>query len=441
MTKRGEKVIVVGAGVSGLSAAAAASPFFDAVVVLEKDALSDAPEIRSGAIQGAHIHTMLRGGEAGLQKLLPGIRDDFLNAGAVELDMGADYVGFDFGVRRAQEFLDMPVIMMSRPGYEQVMRDRVKALGNVDILSGRKVDGIEFSGERPALRIDDDNTASSSADLIIDARGRGAPILNELKRAGYPETPHHALGISMCYVSGRFRRSPAHRDSRTAMLVRPDPPDCRYGIVFPIEGGDWIITLGGRNDVVPPTDPDGFFDYIKQTGVQDFYDFVEGAELVGKLWRYRKPTAHWRRFDQMNDFPDRFLPIGDTITSINPTFGQGMTLGVLQANGLRSALEEFALDDPEFRSAYFRDAMSASEMAWDLAKSTDLQYPFVTGERPEGFEQAVAFSKGLRLVAAEDKEIQRLVMEVFHMEKSSDCLRDPAIIQKVMTKLKPAATA
>lgn len=57
MTKTlGAHAVVVGAGMGGLSAAAALSPFFDRLTVLDKDTLPSGDEVRLGVGQGPHTH-------------------------------------------------------------------------------------------------------------------------------------------------------------------------------------------------------------------------------------------------------------------------------------------------------------------------------------------------------------------------------------------------
>ncbi len=42
------KAVIVGAGIAGLAAAAAVAPFFEAVTILDKDALPDGPAAAQG---------------------------------------------------------------------------------------------------------------------------------------------------------------------------------------------------------------------------------------------------------------------------------------------------------------------------------------------------------------------------------------------------------
>ena len=58
----GERAIVVGGGVAGLSAARAVSDRFRQVVILDRDELPDGATPRPGVPQGKHPHGLLAGG-------------------------------------------------------------------------------------------------------------------------------------------------------------------------------------------------------------------------------------------------------------------------------------------------------------------------------------------------------------------------------------------
>ena len=196
-----------------------------------------------------------------------------------------------------------------------------------------------------------------------------------------------------------------------------------------------MVSLGGRRDVVPPTDLEGFLQYARDLSAPDLYELIKDCELRSPLVRYKKPTSNWRHYDKMAAFPIGLAPLGDTITSVNPTFGQGMTLAVFHALALADTLAEQGVDDADFAAAYFRRAMVASASAWQTAGFADMEYPFVVGERPSNFDEYRAFNKGLRMVAAEDPEIQRLLMQVYHMERPGDVLRDPGLTSRIAEKM------
>lgn len=86
----GQRAIVIGAGIAGLSAARALSDYFEQVVVLERDALPDGPVHRPGTPQARHAHGLLVGGQRALSELFPGFERDLVEAGAVTVRTNID---------------------------------------------------------------------------------------------------------------------------------------------------------------------------------------------------------------------------------------------------------------------------------------------------------------------------------------------------------------
>ncbi|MDD9206185.1 FAD-binding protein [Georgenia sp. 10Sc9-8] len=85
---RGRRVVVLGAGLAGLLAAAAASGDGRRVMVLERDVLPDRPLPRDGVPQGRQPHVFLHRGLRAIEELLPGFAEQLAAAGAVALDTG-----------------------------------------------------------------------------------------------------------------------------------------------------------------------------------------------------------------------------------------------------------------------------------------------------------------------------------------------------------------
>src|SRR5215469_11259993 len=84
----GKRAIVIGAGVSGLSAAQALVNHFEDVTVLERDELLSSAAARSGAPQGKQAHGLLGGAIKALEELFPGFEQDLVQAGAVPVNPG-----------------------------------------------------------------------------------------------------------------------------------------------------------------------------------------------------------------------------------------------------------------------------------------------------------------------------------------------------------------
>ena len=434
----GQEAVVAGAGIGGLAAAAALSPLFESVTVYEKDRLPPDPAPRKGVAQGAHAHVFLVGGLADLDRLFPGVLGDFAAAGAVPVDLGG-FDLFDFNRLRPHRPLDLTMFCLSRPAYEHVVRARATALGNVRLVEGARVERIEIAdGRATGLRLKSGEEAC--ADLVVDAGGRGGALAARLAEEGYGETPEQAIGIDMCYASALFRLGSKWSGASGAICV-PVPPDKRYGVMLPVEGGRWMVSLGGRCGVEPGDDPAAFLDYAERLACPVIFERLADAELLGPIRRYRKPTANWRRYERLERFPERLAPVGDTVASFNPTWGQGMTCAVRHALALAATLAETGLEGPGLARHYLPAAAAVSGEAWTGTALIDLAYPEVTGERPPNFEQSLAFMQGLRLLADADGDVHKLQYEVMQMVRPETALREPELAGRVMATLAQASSS
>src|SRR5207245_5191711 len=89
-TIAGKQAVVIGAGISGLTAARALADHFEQITVLERDSLPVQACQRAGTPQARHVHGLLAGGLKALAELFPGFEDDLVRLGAVPLRGGLD---------------------------------------------------------------------------------------------------------------------------------------------------------------------------------------------------------------------------------------------------------------------------------------------------------------------------------------------------------------
>src|SRR5258707_15862593 len=68
----------------------------------------------------------------------------------------------------------------------------------------------------------------------------------------------------------------------------------------------------------------------------------QSTKRLSAVARYSFPESKWRHFARLDSFPRALLPIGDAICSLNPVYGQGITVAVQEANALRRLLSVHA---------------------------------------------------------------------------------------------------
>lgn len=396
------RALVIGAGIGGLAAAAAVAPSFDEVAVVDKDELPDGPRPRRGVAQDTQVHILLKGGELWLETLLPGMRGALLAAGAVEVRHADDVSIWERDAWHATRDIGHSQLLMSRPAYEHALRREVTALGNVTIRDRTAVAALP-DGE---------------ADLVVVATGRGDRLLANI------DAPVTTLGIDVTYTSARFAKPARHRGEGRFIACIPKPPDDRYGLVCPIENDQWLITLASRFDNRIPTDLEGFRAHAASLPVPDIAERLADATPLGAIGSYRIAQAVWRHFERATRLPPRVIPLGDCISSFNPTFGQGMSVAAGHAVALREALAGKGVDDLDaVTAAYLARAAEVSGQAWAMAAATDLEYPRTTGERPPGFDKAVLGSEAMRRAAALHPEVHLLRFEIGNLVKPNAAAR------------------
>jgi 2-polyprenyl-6-methoxyphenol hydroxylase-like FAD-dependent oxidoreductase len=396
----GARAVIVGAGIAGLAAAASVASFFETVEVFDKDELPDTARPRKGVPQDLQVHILLKGGELALESLLPGIRAALLAAGAVEVRQTGDVSLWERDAWHPARDLGHSQLMMSRPAFEQVLRRQVLRLGNVAIRDRMPVDLLP-----------------SDADLTVIATGRGDRLLAGL------DVPETKLGIEVTYSSARFAKPERFGGEGRFIGCIPLPPDDRYGLVCPVENDEWLITLCSRFDNKAPDDIEGLRNHAAALPVPDIAERLREAVPLTSVRTYRIAEARWRHFERAVGLPPRVLPIGDCISSFNPTFGQGMSVAAGHAAALRDVLASWSGSLHGVAAAYLPRAAEVSRQAWSLAAMVDLEYPRTEGERPANFERFMAGSEALRRAAMLHPEVQRLRFEIGNLVKPDSAAR------------------
>ena len=77
------RAIVIGGGMAGLMAAQVLSQHFAQVTIVDRDHLSETPEVRSGVPQARHPHTLMVRGQEILEQHFPGLTDELIGQGAL----------------------------------------------------------------------------------------------------------------------------------------------------------------------------------------------------------------------------------------------------------------------------------------------------------------------------------------------------------------------
>ena len=386
-TRIGEHAVVIGGSMAGLLAARALSEQFATVTVVERDRLPNEPEQRKGVPQARHVHAFWAGGLAAAERLLPGLRAELVAAGAIPLRMPTDLAWLTAADRWTQQFdATQEIVSASRTLLECLVRRRVRAVSNVHLLPGQEVTGLllDDDGDVRGATVRDGRCGEAlelAADLVVDASGRGSALPQWLAALGLATPKETVIDGHLGYAS-RLYEIPDDPDRgwKAAYVQGAPPAHTRGGILFPIEGNRWLVSLIGGAGDFPPTDETGYLDFARSLRDPLISDAIGSAEPASPIFGFRRAANRWRHYEKAA-MPGRLLALGDSLCAFNPVYGQGMTVAAKEVEALRSALRGCTGPDrlvDVVRRAQ-RDVARCINGPWTLSRSNDLRYPGTEG--------------------------------------------------------------
>ncbi len=428
-TTIGDHAVVLGGSMAGLLTARVLMDAYDRVTVVERDILPHEVAHRRGVPQGRHVHALHARGRELLDELFPGFTEQVVQAGAAIGDTLGDVRIHVSGQRLRQVHIGLPALGASRPLLESHVRQRVRALPSVRFVEGSDVVGLVTDGDqrrvtgvRVAHRDDGGTEQTMSADLVVDATGRGSRTPVWLEQFGYPRPAADRVEIGLGYSSRRYRLRPGALGDDLAILTAPTPGNPRAGGVAPLEGGLHIVTLGGILGDHPPLDPAGFDAFAASVCFPDVAEALVGATPVDEAVPFRFPASVRYRYERLRRFPAGLLVIGDAVCSFNPIYGQGMTVAAMEAVTLRDMLRNGCPPAPH---QYFRRIAKMIDTPWEIVVGADLAFPDVPGRRTAKTRMVNAYLPRLHAAASTDSSLARAFIRVVGMVDRPEGLLRP----------------
>lgn len=440
MSMHGSRAVVIGASISGLLAARVLADHYESITVVDRDVLPAGPLNRRGVPQAAHGHVLLAGCPPILRELFPGFLDDLFADGIpVWADGDLSKIDLSFGGHRLVRTgrLRCPEAYVqyypSRPLLEYRLRQRVQGIPNVTIIDRRDAVDVVATADRGrvvGVRVADRDGGQTTltAELVVDATGRGSRTPVFLDKLGYGRPPETELVVRMAYAS-QMLRIPSGMLS-TRLIGRPPVPGLPAGFVLVgNENNEWVLTLSAIAGDEPPTEYAKILEFLEQLAPVDVLAAVRAAQPMGQVSRYRVPSNRWRRYDKMRRLPDGLVVVGDAICSFNPIYGQGMTMAALDAVVLRDCLRD---EHRHLPRRFYHDSAKNIAVAWRTAVGADLALPEVAGPRPTSIRITNAFLERVIIAAQTDPVVAERFLRVVGMIDSPARLLQPAMILRIV---------
>jgi 2-polyprenyl-6-methoxyphenol hydroxylase-like FAD-dependent oxidoreductase len=442
--------IVIGAGMAGLWAGRILADHFDRVTIVDRDQFPDRPTHRKGVPQAFHAHTLLAGGQRALERLFPAIDAELAAAGAPRVDWTWDCRSF-FRTGWVQRYRSgLETRTCSRDLLEWAIRRALMARGTIHFLEGREAVGLCFDErtDRVAgihLREHGRTTGTNppaeylGADLIVDASGRDSHAPTWLAESGFGVVEETVIDPFLGYASRVYRRPAALAADWRALVISNVPPhQPRGGVVYPIEGDRWLVTLAGIGRDYPPTDEAGFLAFARSLATPALHAAIAGAEPLSPIRGYRRTENRRRHYERLPRWPEGFVALGDAACTYDPVYGQGMTAAARGALALDRCLhlQRRRLPSGDLRGLgrrFQRSLARRNATPWLLATAEDRRWPTTEGGRP-GLPTRLA-QRYVDLVLAAivgDAVVGQAFFAVLHLIEPPTTLLRPRVITRVL---------
>lgn len=432
----GQQAIVIGASMGGLLAARVLADHFAQVTMLERDSFPVAGENRKGVPQGRHAHAVLAQGLQIMEGYFPGLTDRLVSLGADYGDVSALARWYHEGDCHQPTVSGVNAINISRPRLEAEVRARVLALPNVQVLEGCDVLGLlatadngRITGVRLIRRKAGSAEESVTADLIVDASGRGSRSPAWLEALGYERPAEEAIKIGVTYTSCQYRRQPEHMPGVNALIVAAAPDNPRGGVLLSQEGNRWMLTVAAYMGEQIPQDHVGLLALVRSMATPALYDVVVNAEPISDPVPHKIPSNLRRRYERLNRFPAGYLVLGDALCSFNPIYGQGMSVAAMEAAALDGCL---AQGTTRLAQRFFKQAGKIIDIPWGTAVSNDLRFPEVEGPRSPMTRFINWYLGKLHHAAHRDPVVSVAFLKVVNLVAPPPSVMQPGIAWRVM---------
>jgi 2-polyprenyl-6-methoxyphenol hydroxylase-like FAD-dependent oxidoreductase len=446
--------VVIGGSIGGLLAARALASHFRRVTIVERDDLPHGPGFRPGTPQSRHAHVLLAHGAQLMEEMFPGLADELICAGAVVTEWPADALALADHGWSPRFGGGLQLLSLTHQLLEWKLRQRLSALAGIEFLGGLCCIGLLASPDSAQVvgvvlrpRAAAGPEAELAADLVVDASGRASRAAGWLQEIGHEPPGETRIESSLGYAS-RFYSPPAGftADWKAIYLGRSYPENPRSGVLVPVEGGRWLVTLTGRGSAAPQADEAAFLDFARRLRSSVLYEAIREAEPLTPVWGFRRTENLRRHYEAMRRRPEGFVVVADAACAFNPLYGQGTTVAAMGAEALDSCLREQRRRAPtgdftSFGSRFQQQLARTAMPAWQVATSGDLKRQAAGGAGGMMQRLQRRYLDGVFAAALEDREVNLATLRVLHMLAPPASLLHPAVAVHALSGLRHCTPA
>ena len=445
------KIIVLGAGLVGMSTALLLANDGHQVTVLERDP-APAPEPasawddwqRPGVGQFRQVHFLLPRWHAEMRLELPEVLDELTAAGGYRMNtVGMLPISLTGGVRPGDERFD--TVTARRPVVEAAVAAVAARTAGIQVLRGVAVTGLIAGPERvtgvPHVVGVLAHDVALRADLVVDATGRRSAVPTLVEAIGGHRPSESRTESGFVYYARHFRSSTAGgRPAATATLLSHF--DSVSILTLPCDNDTWAVNIvaSSRDKAARALRDEDTWQRVVSlyphqaqwacgvpiTGVQGFAGIedrcrsyvVEGAPIVTGL-----------------------VAVGDAWACTNPSLGRGASFGIVHARILRDVLRECAAgDNPEEAVQVFHEATRLQLLPLFDQTVTSARHRLaemdanIDGAEYQTADVGWSMGNALHAAAFRDPDLLRAYVSIAAMIATPEqALATPGLAQKAMS--------
>ncbi len=372
-------VVIVGAGLTGLTTALLLARAGHRVVVLERDpgpppaTAEDSwgSWARPGVSQFRHPHLMLPRWHATIRRELPALLTDLVGSGARPTNLlHLQPTTITHGWSPGDE--DFDTVAVRRPVLEACLARLTDAEAGVTVRRGVRVTGLLAAATRergtPHVTGVETTDGSLAAGLVVDAGGRRTTLPRHVRTLGAVAPAERRDDCGLVYWSRHFRSLDGRPPSGTGAALTHHAS--LSVLTLPGDGDTFCVALATRAD-------DRAMRGLRDAAI---WEAVAATSPAARAWVERgEPTSQVVPIAGIEDVTRSYVvdgepvvtglvAVGDAAVATNPSLGRGASIGVLQACALRDVL---AGHDPAAPSTVAEVARATAETVGPWVDATE----------------------------------------------------------------------
>ncbi|MEB3278426.1 MAG: 2-polyprenyl-6-methoxyphenol hydroxylase-like oxidoreductase [Lyngbya sp.] len=434
--------LVIGGSMAGLLAARILLNHFERVTLVERDRFPPQPQQRNGVPQGSHVHILLIRGQQILTDLFPSLERELIASQVPQINFTVDWLTYSIEGWHPRFPSDLDFYACSRNLLEWKIRNLLTANKKLELRENCQVKNIIASSDKSQIigvelyHQDSKKTEQIKTDFIVDASGRNSKTPQWLTALGYQPPEEKIVNSFLGYASRSYQKPDGFEADWKGLLIETEPPSMtRGGVLYPVEGDRWIVTLVGVGKDYPPTDEQGFLDFACSLRHPILSEAIANAQPISPISSYRRTENRLLHYEKLSKLPEGLVTIGDAVCAFNPVYGQGMTTAALEALTLDKCLQKRE-NSSQFAHDFYQQLHQVIRSPWTLATGEDFRWKTTVGGQASLSTLILQkYMDQLMKITNENHDLYYTWLKVLHMLEQPTALFHPKFIFKVLQQV------